>query len=179
MADKPARDKPKATPPRRARGFARAGSMITAQMQTVSARRGFALARLCALWPDIAGAELAAICHPQRLSLARGPAGGLLTLAVAPGHGPELQMQVPVLCERVNAALGPGAVGRIQLVQPAGRLPAPPPVRRPPPPAPIGLGSLAAPVSTIGDEHLRLALETLARNVLSRALQNARSDQNT
>ena len=104
--------KPKGNPERRARGFTRAGGLIGAQLRTAAARRGFAQARLRALWPEIAGPEFAAICAPVRLAQARGPAGGLLTLAVTGAHAPRLQMPLPVLRERVNAALA-GAVGRI------------------------------------------------------------------
>jgi len=173
MAEKPGRDKVKAPPARRAQGFLRAGGLIGGQVTTVAARRGFALARLAALWPEIAGAEIAAICRPEKLSLARGPAGGLLTLGVAPAHGPELQMLLPMLRDRVNAALGPGAAGRIQLVQataPISRPFAEPPARtRPRPALPEDLGALAGAISSIGDDDLRHALETLARNVLSRS----------
>jgi hypothetical protein len=169
MAQKPGRDKVKAPPARRSQGFLRAGGLIHGQMKAVSTRRGFALARLAAIWPEIAGVSIAAICRPAKLAAARGPAGGVLTLAVAPAHGPELQMQLPLLRDRVNAALGPGAVGRIQLVQAAAPF-ADPPVRvRPRPALPADLGALAGPVSSIGDDDLRHALETLARNVLSRS----------
>ena len=57
---------------RRARGFLRAGGLIEAQMRTAAAKRGFAQARLRALWPDIAGPEFAAICAPLNW---RGRAG--------------------------------------------------------------------------------------------------------
>ena len=67
----------------RRRGFVRAGGLIEAQMRTrLRAKRGFVQARLRALWPEIAGPEFAAICAPLRLARARGPAGGLLTVAV-------------------------------------------------------------------------------------------------
>ena len=152
-----------------ARGFVRAGGLIERQMQTAAARRGFAQARLRALWPEIAGPEFAAICAPVKLARARGPAGGLLTVAVAGAHAPQLQMLVPLLRERVNAALGPGTVGRIQLTQAAhGFAEAPAAwarVRR----AEVELGEVAGTLSSIGDGDLRDALETLARNVLSRA----------
>ena len=46
-------------------------------MRSAAARRGFAQARLRALWPEIAGPEFAAICAPVKLARARGPAGGL------------------------------------------------------------------------------------------------------
>jgi hypothetical protein len=157
--------KPKGKPARTARGFVRAGGLIGAQMRTATARRGFAQARLRALWPEIVGPELARVCAPLRLAPARGPAGGLLTLSVAGAHAPRLQMLLPLMRERVNAALGPGTVGRIQLAHgfaepPAGFAPRPGPEP--------DLGRLRGDLSRIGDDELRDALETLARNVLSR-----------
>jgi hypothetical protein len=104
--------------------------------------------------------------------MARGPAGGLLTLAVSGAHAPQLQMLLPVLRERVNAALGPNAVGRIQLVHAAGGMAEAGPSYRPAPPAPPAareLGRFGAQLSSIGDPDLRAALETLTRNVLSRS----------
>lgn len=178
MADRPVRDKRKAPPPRRAKGFLRAGGLIEAQMRTASARRGFALARLAALWPEIVGTALASTCRPEKLATPRGPAGGLLTLAVAPAHGPEVQMQIPVIRERVNAALGPGTVGRILLVPARAPLPAPP-VPRPRPAPAADLGRLAGPVSRIGDDDLRRALETLARNVISRTTIHPKAESSS
>lgn len=158
-----------ASPIRRARGFAQAGGLIGGQLGTLAARRGFAQARLMALWPEIAGPETAAICRPVGLAPARGPAGPVLTLAVSGAHAPQIQMLLPALRERVNAALGPASVGRIALVQ--GLPPDAPPAPAPAPvPVPVAdLGPLRAPLSSIGDDDLRRALETLARNVLSRA----------
>ena len=156
-------------PGRLSRGFVRAAGLIQPQVRVAAGRRGYALARLRALWPEVAGAELAAICAPLKLGPARGPAGGLLTLAVDGPQAPRLQLLLPLLCERVNAALGPGTVGRIQLTHAAGGFAAaPPPPDRPPRPA-AALGAHAATISSIGDAELRAALETLARNVLSRS----------
>ncbi len=85
-------------------------------------------------------------------------------------------MLLPMLRDRVNAALGPGAVGRIQLVQAtapiAGPLAEPPARARPRPALPEDLGALAGAISSIGDDDLRHGLETLARNVLSRSATN-------
>ena len=153
---------------RRSRGFVRAGGLIEPQMRTAAAKRGFAQARLRALWPEIAGPEFAAICAPLRLARARGPAGGLLTVAVSGAHAPQLQMLVPLLRERINAALGPGTVGRIQLTHAAQGFAEPAARFRPRPPAPPDLGDVAGELSSIGDGELRDALKTLARNVLSR-----------
>ena len=156
------------------RGFVRAGGLIEPQMRTAAARRGFEQARLRALWPEIAGPEFAAICTPVKVARARGPAGGLLTVAVEGPHAPQLQMLLPLLKERVNAALGPGAVGRIQLTQAAhgfaeAQAPYRAKARRPQVDAEADLGEVAGTLSSIGDGGLRDALETLARNVLSRA----------
>lgn len=163
--------------PRLSRGFVRAGGLIDAQMRTAAARRGFALARLAALWTEVAGPDLAAICTPVKLARARGPAGGLLTVSVGGAHGPQLQMMLPQLRDRVNAALGPGTIGRIQLTQAtAPRLANP--VRQPAPPAapPPDLGPVEDTLSNIGDGDLRDALETLARNVLIRSRATAPHD---
>lgn len=151
-------------------GFRRAGNLIEPQTRAAAARRGYAEARLKALWPEIAGPEAAALATPVKLTLARGPAGGLLTLAARPACGPQLQMMLPLIRDRVNAAMGPGTVGRVQITQgsgfaePAARY-APPPPEAPPP---VPLGAVEGTLSSIGDRDLRAALETLARNVLSR-----------
>jgi hypothetical protein len=166
------KDKP-VRPARFGRGFVRAGGLIEPQMKTAAARRGFAQARLRALWPEIAGPEFAAVCTPLRLARARGPAGGLLTVAVTGAHAPQLQMLLPLLRERVNAALGPGAVGRIQLTQAHGFAEAPAAFAAPPPAA-VDMSAVAPALSSIGDGDLRDALETLARNVLIRARKQKR-----
>lgn len=158
------------TSQRRSRGFTRAGGLIGRQMSTVSARRGFVQARLVALWPEIAGTEIAELAVPVKLVIARGPAGGLLTLAVAPARGPEVQMLIPALRDRINAALGPGTVGRILLTQ-AGpgpitpdALPHAPRIAAAAPDA----GPLAPDLAGVRDDGLRAALDLLARNVLAR-----------
>ncbi len=155
---------------RRAKGFSRAGNLIDDQLRTISAKRGFQEARLRALWTEIAGPEGAAICQPVKLVLSRGPAGGHLTLAVAGARGPEVHMMIPALRDRVNAALGPGTVGRIQLTQGApGFAEAQTAFHPPAPPeAPPDITGIGEDLSSIGDDDLRRALETLARNVLSR-----------
>jgi hypothetical protein len=169
MADDSGRQRPNDKPGRTARGFVRAGGLIDQQMRTAAARRGFAQARLRALWPEIAGPEFAAICAPLRLARARGPAGGLLTLAVSGAHAPKLQMLLPLLRERVNAAIGAGTVGRIQLTQAGRGFAEPPAAYRPERPVPPpDLGRVEGALSSIGDGDLRQALETLARNVLMR-----------
>jgi hypothetical protein len=178
MAEDSDRGRPKGKAGRMAKGFVRAGGLIETQMRTAAARQGYAQARLRALWPEIAGPEFAAICAPVRLTRARGPAGGLLTVAVSGAHAPQLQMLIPLLRERINATLGPGAVGRIQLTQAVHGFAEPPAAWRPraKPPASADLGPVKGEISSIGDGELRGALETLARNVLSRARNPKRSE---
>jgi hypothetical protein len=79
-------------------------------------------------------------------------------------------MLLPLPRERVNAALGPGAVGRIQLTQAVHGFAEPPAAFRPSAPAhpEVDIAEVAEELSSIGDGELRDALETLARNVLSR-----------
>ena len=104
-----------------------------------------------------------------------------MTLAVSGAHAPQLQMLMPLLRDRVNAALGPGTVGRIQLTHAAPGLAEAAPAFQPAataPPPDIGplTGRLGGTLSSIGDGDLRDALETLARNVLSRNRNPNRSD---
>ncbi|MFQ8430067.1 DUF721 domain-containing protein [Amaricoccus sp. W119] len=156
-------------PERRARGFTRAGGLIGAQMGRVSARRGYLEARLAALWPEIAGPEIAAIAWPARLTLSRGPAGGALSLAVRGAHAPQVQMMLPAILERVSAAVGPGLVRRITLTQsPRAFADTPRAAAMPAHRAPVPEEAVPEEISSIGDDDLRRALETLARNVLSR-----------
>jgi hypothetical protein len=160
------------SPKRKARGFLQAGGLIGQQMRTAQARRGFAQARLQTLWPDIVGHEIAALCAPEALAAARGPSGGLLKLAVSGAHAPQVQMMLPTIRDRINAALGPGTVGRIQLIHSHPRAEAGSRDRknfRQVTPAPALPGEVSDTLSSIGDEELRDALNTLARNVLSRS----------
>jgi len=178
MADDHGTRRPEGKSGRMARGFVRAGGLIESQVRVCAGKRGFVQARLRALWPEIAGPEFAAICAPLRLARARGPAGGLLTVAVSGPHAPQLQMLLPILRERINAALGPGTVGRIQLTQAVHGFAeaAPAYAAEAPAPPPVALGPVAATLSTIGDDGLRGALETLARNVISRSRNPQRSE---
>lgn len=87
---------------------------------------------------------------------------------------PVIQMRLPDLVRRINAALGYAAVARIKLLQSdAGAFAERPavfdhaPTRTPPPPPPP-----PAEVAQVTDPGLRAALETLARNVQTRTRNN-------
>jgi hypothetical protein len=166
------------TPQRRARGFQRAGGIVAPTLAAVAERRGFVEARLVTAWAEIAGPEIAAATRPVKMTRPRGPrgvaGGGTLTVEADGARAPEVQMMLPTLRARVNAALGYPAVARIQVVHGWGFAEAATPFVHPrraevvPEPEPEELAPLLSDCSSIGDGGLRAALETLARNVISR-----------
>jgi hypothetical protein len=159
------------TPSRTRKGFQRASGLVAPQLEAAAGRRGFAEARLLTHWAEIAGPDLAAVSRPVKLTRGRGHAGGTLTVLIDGAHAPAVQMLLPMLRERVNAACGHGAVERIRITQTAGGGFAEPaaPYRpaAPPSPPPERIAAVRQALSSIGDDGLRAALETLARNVLS------------
>jgi hypothetical protein len=163
-------------PERRARGFQRAGGIVAPKLAAAARQRGFAEARIVTDWAAIAGPDIAAAARPVKMSRPRGPrgiaGGGTLTIEADGARAPEVQMMLPTLRERVNAALGYPAVARIQVVHGWGFAEPARPFRHapvPPPADPARLDPLLTEVSSIGDGGLRSALETLARNVVSRS----------
>jgi hypothetical protein len=67
-------------------------------------------------WPALAGEKLARLCRPGRLT-GRGQ-GKTLELRVPSGAAAAaVQMEADGLIARLNAYLGPGAVGRISVIQ--------------------------------------------------------------
>jgi hypothetical protein len=168
--------RPPDSPARRARGFQAAGGIVAPKLAAAARHRGFLEVRLLTAWAEIAGPDIAAATRPVKMTRPRGPraeaVGGTLTIEADGARAPEVQMMLPTLRARVNASLGFPAVNRIQVLHAwgfaedqAGFAPPRPPE---PEPDPERLGPLIAEVSSIGDGGLRAALETLARNVLSR-----------
>lgn len=82
-------------------------------------KRGFASASILSRWPEIVGAELSAHALPVEVRFPRiGQGKATLVLQVAYGAAATLlQMQAPVLIERINSFLGYGAIGRIEAHQ--------------------------------------------------------------
>jgi hypothetical protein len=169
-------------PPRRGRGFETAGGLLEARIRQAGEKRGLALVRLLGHWAEIAGADIAAATRPVRLGYGRDGLGATLTLEVEPARAPIIEMRLPVLRERVNAALGHAAVARIRLSQAAGpatgfaEKPAlwagAAPARAADPDRSGALDARArGSVGEVRDEEFRAALEALARNVLSRGMQ--------
>ena len=170
MARKPAN--PDAPPARRMRGFEPAAQLLTQRIRTAGEARGFAVSRLLTGWDEIAG-ETAALTRPVKVHYGREGLGATLTVLVTSAHAPMVQMQIPRLIERVNAAYGYAAIARITLTQTAatgfaeGQTPfsGPPKVTGPDPRLTAQAHDLAQPIQ---DQTLRQALEHLGQNILTR-----------
>ncbi|CUX80371.1 MAG: hypothetical protein HLUCCA05_13125 [Roseibaca calidilacus] len=162
-------------PPRKARGFQAASSLLGAQIRKVGEARGFAVSRLLTHWSEIAGPEIAACARPVKIGYAKGGFGATLTLLTTGPAAPMVQMQLPRLREKVNACYGYNAISRITITQTAPTgfaegqaqfTPAPKPV--PKAPAPQVVTQARAVTNDVADDALRAALECLATNVLSK-----------
>jgi hypothetical protein len=161
---------------RRLRGFQRAATLVEPRIRAVGESRGFAVAKVLTHWAEIAGAEMAAMAHPVKVSYPTSGIGATLTVLTTGSNAPFVEMQKESLRERVNACYGYNAVTRIRITQTApqgfaeaqaafGRAPAPPPET---PPDPQTLARAADAAAGIRDGDLRAALEQMGRTVLSR-----------
>ena len=159
---------------RRMRGFEPAGGLVRDPVRAVGEQRGFAVTRLLTHWPEIAGESMARVTRPVKVGYGREGLGATLTLLVASAHAPMVQMDLPRLKDRVNAAYGYAAIARIALTQTAATgfaegqaefLGAPKPVKTVDPAVTAEAAAVAAPVR---DPTFRAALEALAENILNR-----------
>lgn len=161
---------------RRTRGFLHAAGLLAQGIGKAAARRGLPEVRLLTGWAEIAGPDLAAACRPERISHSGSGFGGTLVLTVRAGRGPEVEMMLPSLRDRINTALGYRAVARIRLVQagPGGlaetapafdRTGAPEGTPAAPPPDPARQAALEARLAPLAEEGLRDALAALALNI--------------
>ncbi len=158
---------------RRMRGFEPAAGLVKDPVRVVGEARGFAVTRLLTAWPEIAGESLARVTRPVKCGYGREGFGATLTLLVAAAHAPVVQMELPRLKERVNAAYGYAAVSRITLTQTAASgfaegqaqfTGAP----KSPPDALAISAEAAAVAASVQDADLRYALEALAQNIINR-----------
>lgn len=101
----------------RNRGFVHAGGLLNARIRDTSGTRGFAEARLLTQWPEIVGEAVAKIAKPVKISYTRQGMGAKLTILALGANGPELQMQLPRIKERVNACYGYNAISEIRITQ--------------------------------------------------------------
>jgi hypothetical protein len=161
---------------RRMRGFEPAAGLLRERIRTAGESRGFAASRVLTHWAEVAGRDIAGLCRPVKVSYAKGGLGATLTVLATGAAAPLVQMQLPKLKERVNAAYGYAAIARIQVTQTAAQGFADPQARFEGPnvraPSPQALARARAVVDTmtdgVADEGLRAALDRLATSVLSR-----------
>lgn len=156
------------------RGFEPAAGLVKDPIRAVGEARGFAVARLLTAWPEIAGESVAQVTRPIKVGYGREGLGATLTLLVSSAHAPMVQMDLPRLKERVNAAYGYAAIARITLTQTAANgfaegqaqfRGAPETAARPTTPiSPEAAGVVAE----TRDPDLRSALEALAQNIFNR-----------
>ncbi|MGI3210006.1 DUF721 domain-containing protein [Roseovarius tibetensis] len=160
-------------------GFKRTSALVQSSVRRASESRGFAQSRLLTHWPEIAGADIAAIARPVEVSYARKGMGATLTLLTTGAQAPMLEMQKEKLREKVNAVYGYNAIARIRITQTAStgfaegqvnfdHRPATP-SKTPITPAPETTRAAAEMAAPVADDGLRSALESLACNVLTRS----------
>jgi hypothetical protein len=159
------------------RGFEPAASLVQDRIRKAGESRGFAVSRLLTHWAEIVGADIAAATRPVKMGYGREGIGAALTV-LAPGPmAPLIEMQRETIRARVNACYGYNAVSRVVIVQTAasgfaeGQTPFAPAKPKPAARAPADPAIAAAAhghALGVADEGLRQALETLARNILSR-----------
>lgn len=159
----------------RGRGFEAAAGLLRERIRAAGESRGFAVSRLLTHWPEVVGAEIAAIALPVKIGYGREGLGATLTLLTTGAAAPIVQMQLPRIRERVNACYGYNAIARVTVTQTAptgfaeGQVafgPAPKPASHPPEPE---IRREAAVLSGgVQDPALRAALEALGEKVLSR-----------
>jgi hypothetical protein len=135
-------------------------------------KQGFARTELVTRWKEIAGAEIAACAEPLKLQWPRTKAGqredqepepATLVLRVEGPAALEIQHQSGVIIERVNRFFGWPAVGRIALRQAPLSKPKPRPTL--PKVDPAETAKVAATLTGIADDELRMALARLGAAV--------------
>jgi hypothetical protein len=155
-------------------GFARASSLMQTRIRAASEARGFAESRLLTHWAEIVGEAVAAIAHPVNVSYGKGGFGATLTLLTTGAQAPMLEMQKEQVREKVNACYGYRAISRVRITQTAptgfadGRIAFDHAPAAPAQPDPAMQAAAQVVAQDITNPDLRLALEALAANVLSR-----------
>ncbi|HEY1752901.1 MAG TPA: DciA family protein [Caulobacteraceae bacterium] len=100
-------------PPRPPRHAARG---LSTTMKALEAKFGHSAGDLKARWKEIVGETLAGRTEPVKLTKARS-GGATLELKVAGPVAALVQHQAPLILDRLNLYLGPGAVQRLRIVQ--------------------------------------------------------------
>ena len=103
----------------RRKGFRRAISLVEKDLRKAGETRGFAMAKLLTHWDDIVGTTVAQICSPVKVSYSQGGFGATLVVLTKGAQAPMLEMQMPMIREKVNACYGYNAIQRVRITQTA------------------------------------------------------------
>lgn len=161
---------------RRKRGFERASGLMQSRIRTASESRGFAVSRLLTHWAEIVGTDVARAALPVKVNYGRGGLGATLTVLTTGAQAPMLQADLPRIKDKVNACYGYAAISRIRITQTApvgfheGQVAfSPAPKSGASPVKPETRAKAQEFVTDVGSEDLRMALEKLGENILSRS----------
>jgi hypothetical protein len=159
---------------RRVRGFEATSGLLKDQIRKVGESRGFAHSRILTHWPEIAGEDMARVTRPVKVGYGREGMGATLTLLTTGSNAPIVEMQKEKLREKVNAVYGYAAISRILITQTAATgfaegqvefIAAP---KAPPKLDAAVQAEAARTAAPIQNDALRLALEAMGQNILTR-----------
>lgn len=166
--------------PRRRKGFEQASVILGARIRRAAEGRGFAVARLLTHWPELVGPDVASRAHPLRVThSARDGFGATLVLLCHGAAAPLIEMQAPLIREKVNACYGYNAIARIRITQTAptgfaeGQLAFDHKPSRPPLPDAATQARAEQLVGDCPDEGLRTALARLTALRLARQINES------
>lgn len=162
---------------RHAKGFTHAAAFVQGRFRTAAAKRGFASTRILTHWPEVAGAEIAAMSQPMAVRFDKAKHESVLTLLTVGAFAQQLSMSAPLILERVNAEFGFQAVDRVRVTQSwKGEKAKPAALQQPgarPTDPPQSADRLSAEiVDQIEDAALRKSLSELGRTIAGRSQQN-------
>ena len=159
---------------KRQSGFQRTSTLVEQKLRAVGESRGFAITRLLTHWSDIVGTEVSNISIPVKVSYAQKGFGATLVILTTGAQAQMLEMQLPVIREKVNACYGYNAIARIRITQTApigfseGQLQFKTKKVKDTETAPCPKTAIkvAAIAETIKDDELRAALSDFGKNIL-------------
>ena len=160
---------------KRTYGFVQTASLLSRRIAQVSEKRGFAESRLLTNWAEIVGRDIAEVVRPVKVTYGREGFGATLIVLCKGARAPEVEMQLPVIRERVNACYGYNAISRVRVTQTASTGFAEPKVpfdhkpARPRQLDPVEKARLDTQLTDVADSDLQRALAALGDNVLGRA----------
>ena len=163
---------------KRTYGFVQTASLLSRRIAQVTEKRGFAESRLLTNWTEIVGRDIAAIVRPVKVTYAREGFGATLIVLCKGARAPEVEMQLPIIRERVNACYGYNAISRVRVTQTASTGFAEPKVAFENKPAavrqpdPVAKARLDTQLTDVADSDLQQALAALGDNVLGRAARH-------